>query len=89
MMTRQPHQDQQSRVLYELSAMILNLLRYPPTSIQFSDEIMFFLGFLLMPWVLGLVLLFYVAGVVSSISMSGRVFFLPYPISIFTKKRHP
>ncbi|XP_024995009.1 uncharacterized protein LOC112528253 [Cynara cardunculus var. scolymus] len=113
MMTRQPHQDQQSRVFYELSAMILNLLRYPPTPIQFSDEvstssrrqprpaplsqispagfaslllgislalmlcgsITFFIGFLLMPWVLGLVLLFYVAGIVSSISMVGRAIF--------------
>lgn len=113
MMTRQPHQDQQSRVLYELSALILNLLRYPPTPIQFSDEvstssrrqprpaplsqispagfaslllgislalmlcgsITFFIGFLLMPWVFGLVLLFYVAGIVSSISMVGRAIF--------------
>ncbi|KAD0468670.1 hypothetical protein E3N88_31098 [Mikania micrantha] len=38
MMTRQSHQDQQSRVFYELSALILNLIRYPPTSVQFSDE---------------------------------------------------
>lgn len=113
MMTRQPHQDQQSRVLYELSALILNLLRHPPTPIQFSDEvststrrqprpaplsqitpagfaslllgislalmlcgsITFFIGFLLMPWVLGLVMLFYVAGIVSSISMLGRAIF--------------
>ncbi|KAI3728409.1 hypothetical protein L6452_17044 [Arctium lappa] len=113
MMTRQPHQDHQSRVLYELSALILNLLRYPPTPIQFSDEvstssqrqprpaplsqispagfaslllgislalmlcgsITFFIGFLLMPWVFGLVLLFYVAGIISSISMVGRAIF--------------
>lgn len=113
MMTRQPHQDQQSRVFYELSALILNLLRHPPTPIQFSDDvststrrqprpaplsqitpagfaslllgislalmlcgsITFFIGFLLMPWVLGLVMLFYVAGIVSSISMVGRAIF--------------
>lgn len=113
-MTRQPHQDdQQSRVFYELSALILNLLRHPPTPIQFSDEvststrrqprpaplsqitpagfaslllgislalmlcgsITFFIGFLLMPWVLGLVMLFYVAGIISSISMLGRAIF--------------
>ncbi|KAL4587060.1 hypothetical protein LXL04_011710 [Taraxacum kok-saghyz] len=30
--------DQQSRVLYELSSLILNLLWYPPTSVQFSDD---------------------------------------------------
>ncbi|KAL9998167.1 hypothetical protein Hdeb2414_s0005g00181691 [Helianthus debilis subsp. tardiflorus] len=34
MMTRQP-QNEQSRVFYELSALILNLIRYPPT----SDEV--------------------------------------------------
>ncbi|KAL8201357.1 hypothetical protein R6Q59_004466 [Mikania micrantha] len=107
MMTRQSHQDQQSRVFYELSALILNLIRYPPTSVQFSDErpprpaplsqitpagfasmllgislalmlcgsITFFIGFLLMPWVLGLVMLLYVVGIVSSLSMLGRAIF--------------
>ncbi|KAK1438141.1 hypothetical protein QVD17_03944 [Tagetes erecta] len=115
MMTRQSNQDQQSRVFYELSALILNLIRYPPTSIQsihFSDDvsrprrqprlapmseitpagfasmllgislalmlcgsITFFIGFLLMPWVLGLVMLLYVVGIVSSLSMIGRAIF--------------
>ncbi|KAI3694150.1 hypothetical protein L1987_77111 [Smallanthus sonchifolius] len=113
MMTRQPHQDQQSRVFYELSAMILNLIRYPSAPIQFSDEvsasprrqprhaplsqitpagfasmllgislalmlcgsITFIIGFLLMPWVFGLVMLFYVAGIVSGLSMLGRAIF--------------
>ncbi|XP_071693874.1 uncharacterized protein [Rutidosis leptorrhynchoides] len=114
MMTRQSqHQDQQSKIFYELSALILNLIRYPPAPIQFSGEvspasrrqprraplsqitpagfasmllgislalmlcgsITFFIGFLLMPWVLGLVMLFYVAGIVSSISMLGRAIF--------------
>ncbi|KAI3720430.1 hypothetical protein L6452_21346 [Arctium lappa] len=114
-MTRREHrQDQQSRVFYELSALILNLLRYPPTPIQFYDEvstssrrqpqrppltqitpagfaslllgislslmlcgsITFFIGFLLMPWVLGLVMVFYVVGIVSSLAMLGRAIFL-------------
>lgn len=110
-------QDQQSRVFYELSALVLNILRSPPTPIQFSDEpqprppvtsssrrppppppalpqitpagfaslllgislalmlcgsVTFFIGFLLMPWVLGLVMIFYVVGIVSSLSMLGR-----------------
>ncbi|XP_076934014.1 uncharacterized protein LOC143600121 [Bidens hawaiensis] len=41
MMTRQQrHQDQQSRAFYELSALILNLIRYPPpSSIQYSGEV--------------------------------------------------
>ncbi|CAL5418716.1 unnamed protein product [Camellia sinensis] len=103
-------QDQQSRVFCELSALILNLLRSPPTPIQFSDpspaavpssrrrpetppispagfaslllgislalmlcgSVTFFIGFMLMPWVLGLVMVFYVVGIVSSLSMIGR-----------------
>lgn len=111
MMRRQQQQDQQSRVFYELSALVLNLLRSPPTPIQFSDHsssssrrppppattttqispagfaslmlgismalmlcgsVTFFIGFLLMPWVLGLVMVFYVAGVVSSLSVLGK-----------------
>nr|XP_027096947.1 uncharacterized protein LOC113716734 isoform X1 [Coffea arabica] len=114
-------QDQQSKVFYELSAMIMNILRSPPTPIEFSDEsdsvpsdessssatglavrrrqtgmqqitpagfaslllgislalmlcgsVTFFIGFLLMPWVIGLVMVFYAVGLVSSLSMLGR-----------------
>lgn len=114
-------EDQQSNVFHELSAMIMNILRSPPTPIEFSDEsaivpsaesspsaaglamrrrqigmqqinpagfaslllgislalmlcgsVTFFIGFLLMPWVLGLVMVFYVVGLVSSLSMLGR-----------------
>lgn len=112
MMRRQQQQEQQSRVFYELSSLVLNLLRSPPTPIQFSDHsssssrrppppppptttqispagfaslmlgismalmlcgsVTFFIGFLLMPWVLGLVMVFYVAGVVSSLSVLGK-----------------
>ncbi|KAF5754149.1 hypothetical protein HanRHA438_Chr17g0798531 [Helianthus annuus] len=114
MMTRQP-QNEQSRVFYELSALILNLIRYPPTSFQVSDEvrrqprrpvppsqitpagfasmllgvslalmlcgsITFFIGFLLMPWVIVLVMLLYVVGIVSSLSMIGRAIFC-HPVS--------
>ncbi|XP_010090643.2 uncharacterized protein LOC21400444 [Morus notabilis] len=111
MMRRQ--QDQQSGVLYELSSLVLNILRSPPSPIPFSDHslpapapasvqssrrslqqispagfaslllgislalmlcgsVTFFIGFILMPWVLGLVMVFYVAGIVSSLSMLGR-----------------
>lgn len=99
MMTRQ---DQQSRVFHELSALILNILRSPPSPVQFSDHspatslpqltpagfaslllgislammlcgsVTFFIGFLLMPWVIGLVVVFYFVGIVSSLSMIGR-----------------
>ncbi|KAM0027052.1 hypothetical protein Hdeb2414_s0020g00565101 [Helianthus debilis subsp. tardiflorus] len=110
-MTTQPHhhQDQNSRVFHELSALILNLIRHP-TPLHFSGDptvasrrqprpsqitpagfasmllgislalmlcgsITFIIGFLLMPWVLGLVMLFYVAGIVSSLSVLGRAIF--------------
>ncbi|GAB4828605.1 hypothetical protein Ancab_018267 [Ancistrocladus abbreviatus] len=106
-------QDQQSRVFYELSSLILNILRSPTTTIQFSHyvppepssrrravteaamppispagfaslllgislalmlcgSLTFFVGFMLMPWVLGLVMVFYFVGFVSSLSVLGR-----------------
>ncbi|KAK2636814.1 hypothetical protein Ddye_031606 [Dipteronia dyeriana] len=117
------HQDQQSRVFYELSALVLNLLRSPPSDMAYADQsssralvssssstatttrryppssaqitpagfaslmlgislslmlcgsVTFFIGFFLMPWVLGLVMLFYVAGIVSTISVLGKTIF--------------
>ncbi|KAK7379588.1 hypothetical protein VNO80_05052 [Phaseolus coccineus] len=101
------YQDQQYRALYDLSALVLNLIRSPPTPLPFSDNVpppasppsappqitpagfaslllgislalmlcgsvTFFIGFVLMPWVLGLVMLFYVAGILSSLSVFGR-----------------
>lgn len=117
-MMRSQQQDQQSRIFYELSTLVLNLLRSPPSPIPFSDQspeissdtserrrrssaappqispagfaslmlgislalmlcgsVTFFIGFMLMPWVLGLVMVFYVAGIVSTISMLGRSLF--------------
>ncbi|KAK9276880.1 hypothetical protein L1049_006417 [Liquidambar formosana] len=112
-MMRRQHQDQQSRVFYELSSLVFSLLRSPPSPISFSDHspvmppavsssrravpstqisaagfaslllgislalmlcgsVTFFIGFMLMPWVLGLVMVFYLVGIVSSLSMLGR-----------------
>ncbi|KAJ6414729.1 hypothetical protein OIU84_003692 [Salix udensis] len=105
-MMRRQNQDQQSRVLDELSALVFNLLRSPSTPIsQFPvpstlvrrrrfpgltpggfaslllgisltlmlcGSVTFFIGFLLMPWVLGLVMVLYVAGILSTITMLGR-----------------
>ncbi|CAI9093175.1 OLC1v1028609C1 [Oldenlandia corymbosa var. corymbosa] len=126
----QPQQqdNQQSKVFYELSAMILNILRSPPTPFDFPDDVTsasgvsggqssavgvggrrqqvgpmgamgmgqitpagfaslllgislalmlcgsvtFFIGFMLMPWVVGLVMVFYFVGLVSSLSVLGR-----------------
>ncbi|KAH7856901.1 hypothetical protein Vadar_006707 [Vaccinium darrowii] len=109
-MRRQDHH--QSRAFVELTALILNILRSPPTPIDFPDDspavhpplsvspsrlppqitpggfaslllgisltlmlcgsITFFIGFMLMPWVLGLVIVFYVVGILSSLSFIGR-----------------
>ncbi|KAG2706571.1 hypothetical protein I3843_05G098000 [Carya illinoinensis] len=115
-MMRRQHQDEQSRIFYELSALVLNILRSPPSPIPFSENsppaamttssssasrrpssavqispagfaslllgislalmlcgsVTFFIGFILMPWVLGLVMVLYVAGIVSTVSMLGR-----------------
>lgn len=109
MMGRQQHnhQDYQTRAFYELSSLVLNIIRSPPTSADQSPadqrrrwegpsfqnitpagfaslllgislsmmlcgSVTFFLGFMLMPWVLGLVVFLYFVGIVSSISMIGR-----------------
>ena len=105
MMRRQG--DEESRAFYDLSALVLSLLRSPPTPIslptQFPDSVYpirpqtqispsgfaslllgisvalmlcgsltFFIGFLLLPWVLALIIVFYVAGIVSAISIAWR-----------------
>lgn len=110
MMRRQQRDGGQSSVFYELSSLVMNILRSPPSSIPFSDQspvvstassrrsipaqitpagfaslllgislalmlcgsVTFFIGFMMMPWVIGLVMFFYVAAVVSCLSMIGR-----------------
>ncbi|XWS22789.1 hypothetical protein CRYUN_Cryun29cG0066300 [Craigia yunnanensis] len=41
-------------------------------SLMLCGSVTFLIGFMLMPWVLGLVMVFYVAGIVSTVSMLGR-----------------
>ncbi|XP_061336979.1 uncharacterized protein LOC133284041 [Gastrolobium bilobum] len=105
-------QDQQSKLLCELSALAFNLIRSHPTPLSFSDRapvvpvppsesplrrsaaitpagfaslllgisvalmlcgsVTFFIGFMLMPWVIGLVMVLYVAGIFSSLSVMWR-----------------
>ncbi|KAL3649900.1 hypothetical protein CASFOL_006303 [Castilleja foliolosa] len=109
---QQNQQDYQSKILYELSSLVFNILRSPPLPVDFLDQapsvliqrrrpegpsfqqispagfaslllgislslmlcgsVTFILGFILMPWVLGLVIFFYFVGIMSSISMIGR-----------------
>ncbi|KAL4280010.1 hypothetical protein GQ457_03G026550 [Hibiscus cannabinus] len=104
-MMRSQQQDHRQRdllscAIHELSALVMNLLRSPPTpmhsagqsplrtkitamgfawlmlgisvSLMLCGSVTFFLGFMLMPWVVGLLMVFSVAGIVSTISMFGR-----------------
>ncbi|KAK7368420.1 hypothetical protein VNO80_10445 [Phaseolus coccineus] len=41
-------------------------------ALMLCGSVTFFIGFMLMPWVLGLVMVFYVAAVVSALSVLGR-----------------
>ncbi|KAI4384224.1 hypothetical protein MLD38_002407 [Melastoma candidum] len=98
------HHHQHSRLLHDLSTLVLNLLRSPlpfpddppsplrrtPSSPAFTPagfaslmlgmslalmlcgSVTFFIGFMLMPWVLGLVVFLYLAGIVSALSFLGR-----------------
>ncbi|KAJ8648920.1 hypothetical protein MRB53_001943 [Persea americana] len=103
-------QDQQSRVFYELCALLLSILRPPPLSVSVSPppspatapprrseispsalaslllgvsmalmlcgSVTFVIGFILMPWVLGLVMIFYFFGLVSNLSGLGNAILL-------------
>ncbi|KAF8090895.1 hypothetical protein N665_0462s0032 [Sinapis alba] len=110
-MMRRERDEESSRAFYDLSALVLSLLRSPPMPISLPDQfpdsvhplqhryspsthitpsgfaslllgisvalmlcgtVTFFIGFLLLPWVLALIMVFYVAGIVSAISMTGR-----------------
>lgn len=114
MMRRNQDQEQQSKMICELSSLLFNLLlQSSPTPLSYSDRspilpvnpsvlrrssaagqitpagfaafvlgisvalmlcgsVTFVIGFMLMPWVIGLVMVFYVAGVVSFLSVLGR-----------------
>ncbi|GFP98993.1 hypothetical protein PHJA_002043200 [Phtheirospermum japonicum] len=112
-------QDQQIRVLYELCAMTIHILRSPPLPVSFPNlsvlsspppsssspprqispaafgslfigisialmlfgSVTFIIGFILMPLVITLVMLFYVAGFVSNLSEIGRAILWPPPYS--------
>ncbi|MCL7027675.1 hypothetical protein MKW94_021766 [Papaver nudicaule] len=50
-------------------------------SLMLCGSVTFVIGFILMPWVLGIVLVFYLVGVVSALSSFGRAFLYPPPPS--------
>ncbi|KAJ0235426.1 hypothetical protein HA466_0266070 [Hirschfeldia incana] len=127
-MMRRQRDEESNRAFYDLSALVLSLLRSPPMPISLPDHfpespvrrshrpprfsssslsmahispsgfasmllgvsvalmlcgsVTFFIGFLLLPWVLALIVVFYVAGIVSAVSMVGRAilcYVLPPP----------
>lgn len=41
-------------------------------ALMLCGSVTFFIGFMLMPWVLGLIMVFYVVGIISAVSMVGR-----------------
>ncbi|GAA0143154.1 hypothetical protein LIER_03905 [Lithospermum erythrorhizon] len=109
-MRHQRGEDSQTKLLSELSSLVLNMIRSP---VEFSDKVVaappvevvsrrrkrgqqitplgfayfmlgislalmlcgsltFFIGFLLMPWVLAFAMVLYVVGVICSLSLFGR-----------------
>ncbi|KAF1876165.1 hypothetical protein Lal_00006796 [Lupinus albus] len=92
-MLRMGQEDEQSRILCELSALVYNMLRTPmdgglsnrslpeitpagfaslllgmSLALMVCGSVTFVIGFMLMPWVIGLVMVLYVAGILSSLS---------------------
>ncbi|KAL3835714.1 hypothetical protein ACJIZ3_010450 [Penstemon smallii] len=101
--------DYHTKIFYELSALVLNMMRCPPPPMEYSEALIqrsgrssveqmtpaglaslllgislalmlcgsvtFFIGFILMPWVIGLVMFLYFVGMVSGISMIGKAIF--------------
>uniref|UniRef100_A0A7N0UWS1 Transmembrane protein n=1 Tax=Kalanchoe fedtschenkoi TaxID=63787 RepID=A0A7N0UWS1_KALFE len=100
MMRRPTHQDPQSTVFYDLSSLVLTLLRSPTLPVSASSpprlppkitpsgvaslmfgislammlcgSVTFLIGFMLMPWAIGFVVVLYIVGLVSGISMLAR-----------------
>ncbi|GFS33904.1 hypothetical protein Acr_00g0031160 [Actinidia rufa] len=54
-----------------------SLLLGTSLSLMLCGSVTFFIGFMLMPWVLGLVMVFYVVGIISGLSMLGRAILCP------------
>ncbi|XP_072972574.1 uncharacterized protein [Typha angustifolia] len=110
-------EGQQSRLIYELCALLFTILRSPTESppplppppgrrsrssmrashvspagfaslllgvslaLMLCGSVTFVVGFILMPWVIGLVMFFYFVGIVSYLSGMGRAFLCPSPPS--------
>ncbi|KAK4706543.1 hypothetical protein R3W88_033896 [Solanum pinnatisectum] len=69
------------------SAGFASLLLGISFALMLCGSVTFFIGFLMMPWVLALVMLFYVAGIVYSLTMIGRAIFSHISSPFLTKKR--
>ncbi|CAI8598061.1 unnamed protein product [Vicia faba] len=112
MMRTRHDQDEQSRAFYELSAIVLNLLRSSPPSrrlpppqitpagfasmflgislsLMLCGSVTFFIGFVLMPWVIGLFMVLYVAGIVTTLSDFGTFIFRYLPTAPEPRKDVP
>ncbi|KAJ1407338.1 hypothetical protein SESBI_24444 [Sesbania bispinosa] len=67
-----PPTESPSRRCQITPAGFASLLLGISVSLMLCGSVTFFIGFMLMPWVLGLVMVFYVAGIVSALSVLGR-----------------
>ncbi|KAF6161505.1 hypothetical protein GIB67_009384, partial [Kingdonia uniflora] len=126
MMSDGTDQDQQSRLLYELCALVLTILRSPQSQLQpqpqptitpsslrqrsststsvakvspacfaslllgismalmLCGSVTFMIGFLLMPWVFGLVMILYFVGIISTFSWLMRAIICPSSSSLMS-----
>ncbi|KAK4785248.1 hypothetical protein SAY86_001937 [Trapa natans] len=57
------------------SAGLVSLLLGVSLTLMLCGSVTFFIGFMLMPWIFGLVVVFYLAGIVSSLTILGRSIF--------------
>lgn len=58
-------------------AALVSLLLGMSLALMLCGSVTFVIGFMLMPWVLGLVMVFYFVGIVSSLSGFGRAMLCP------------
>ncbi|CAN8304128.1 unnamed protein product [Cochlearia groenlandica] len=67
-----PHNPPHRTVAHISPSGFASLLLGISVALMLCGSVTFFIGFLLLPWVLALVMVFYVAGLVSAVSLVGR-----------------
>ncbi|KAF8378024.1 hypothetical protein HHK36_029357 [Tetracentron sinense] len=70
-------------------ASIASLLLGISVALMLCGSVTFVIGFILMPWVLGLVMVFFLFGIVSNLSGLGRAIFCPATVPAPSPKEMP